>query len=995
MSNTKTRIKNGFMAAVAAMLSICMAVSLFSACGEASFLKLDKSAATMYVGDSLTLVATTDKTDAEIVWSSDATHIATVSGGVVTAVSAGEVTIKAKSGGVKATCDITVIEKQEEKPDPKPDPDLESPVWHRESAASCLQAGNIEYWTKGGKYYADEECTREIAQSDTVLDALGHDFAGGEYMSDESSHWKKCSRADCGAVSGKTAHSYASGVCVCGKQKPDPAPETAVRHTANAASCLQAGNIEYWTRGGKYYADAECTREIAASDTVIAALGHDFTYGEYMSDESSHWKKCSRTGCEAVSEKTAHSYSAGVCVCGKSESSGEPDPAPVGTPLEKKTNGEVRANPGKWYYHIDGTAGTDYVFSSVPTEYSDKSLDAEFSDYNMSKATNKFFYFRYQPDYKLGTAYTITFKATLSADGVIRYGAPAKNASGGSDYSAFKTTEVRAGEATQLTFEGSVNDVEPFSVRIDSVSRTNDVRLVVSDITVRSESFYKLDKLNKTDGAAVKGKWFYWADGDYALMSDPCFDNGRVLFEFAHTTRGATYQLRYHPENAVEGKTYIARFTVLSSAAANMSFCGGTSPLEDSTFAAGETKTLEYTFVAQTSTASPNPFYIQVKPTDPVKPISVSVSDVTFEEAAEKTIAGKYADYFRIGAAVQAGKLSGGYGDLMENFNSITLENSMKWKNLEGTEGAYTFNKSGDSADALIKWAKANGVGVRGHCLLWYKSLPAWLHDKFDGKEYSEELKASALGYIDRNIENVMEHFGDDVYVWDVVNEALYNSVTASKLSDTSKGVYGDIWRTNDNMSPSSSDWVDWYKVCGGYEYIAHAFKKADEVRKANDLSVELYYNDYGLNDPYKRQACLNLVQMLRDSGAPIDGIGMQAHYKLDSYTANKTTWLKNFEDSVKAFIDAGLDVQITELDIRFEGELTEELEREQGEMFGKIFEICRKYAKTEGKAHGVTGVTTWGVQDGCNGAWTDGKYPLVFGTDMQPKKAYYEIMNF
>ena len=104
------------MAAVAAMLSICMAVSLFSACGEASFLKLDKSAATMYVGDSLTLVATTDKTDAEIVWSSDATHIATVSGGVVTAVSAGEVTIKAKSGGVKATCDITVIEKQEEKP---------------------------------------------------------------------------------------------------------------------------------------------------------------------------------------------------------------------------------------------------------------------------------------------------------------------------------------------------------------------------------------------------------------------------------------------------------------------------------------------------------------------------------------------------------------------------------------------------------------------------------------------------------------------------------------------------------------------------------------------------------------------------------------------------------------------------------------------------------------------------------------------------------------
>ena len=166
-------------------------------------------------------------------------------------------------------------------------------------------------------------------------------------------------------------------------------------------------------------------------------------------------------------------------------------------------------------------------------------------------------------------------------------------------------------------------------------------------------------------------------------------------------------------------------------------------------------------------------------------------------------------------------------------------------------------------------------------------------------------------------------------------------------------------------------------------------------MRRANNLDVDLFYNDYGLNDPYKRQACLNLVQMLRDSGAPIDGIGMQAHYKLDSYTSDKTTWLKNFEDSVKAFTDAGLDVQITELDIRFEGESTEELEREQGEMFGKIFQICRKYAKAGDKEHGVTGVTTWGVQDGCNGAWDDGKYPLVFGTDKQPKKAFYEIMNF
>ncbi|MBP5242826.1 MAG: endo-1,4-beta-xylanase, partial [Clostridia bacterium] len=300
-----------------------------------------------------------------------------------------------------------------------------------------------------------------------------------------------------------------------------------------------------------------------------------------------------------------------------------------------------------------------------------------------------------------------------------------------------------------------------------------------------------------------------------------------------------------------------------------------------------------------------------------------------------------------------------------------------------------------DSADALISWAKANGVGVRGHCLLWYKSLPSWLHDEFYGVAYSESVKASAYEYIGNHIETVMEHFGDDVYVWDVVNEALRNYVTAKNLTVTDGAPYGDIWRTNENMSDTSSEWVDWFKVTGGYEYIAYAFKKAAEVRAENHLNVELYYNDYSLNDPNKRQACLNLIQMLKANNAPIDGIGMQAHYKLSDYTANKAGWIKNFEDSVKAFIEAGVDVQITELDIRFDGVLTEQIEAEQAEMYGKIFEVVRKYAKTKGVEHGVTGVTLWGVYDGCNEAWGKDQYPLVFGSDKQPKQAYYAIIKF
>lgn len=362
----------------------------------------------------------------------------------------------------------------------------------------------------------------------------------------------------------------------------------------------------------------------------------------------------------------------------------------------------------------------------------------------------------------------------------------------------------------------------------------------------------------------------------------------------------------------------------------------------------------------------------------------------------EGNLSDVYSDYFAIGAAVQTNKLIyNGYGELINHFNSITAENNMKWKNLVKTKGVYNFDQSGDSADKLIAWAKENGVAVRGHTLLWYKSMPTWLHDEFDGKGYTPEIRATALSYIEEHIETVMEHFADDVYAWDVVNEALYNSVDQSNLITTGQNPYGNIWRTNDNMLETDSDWVDWYMICGSYDYIAKAFIKAGEVRTQNGLEVELYYNDYGLHNPYKRQACLNLLQMLRDNNAPIDGIGMQAHYKLEEYLADKDLFLKNFEDSVKAFIEAGVDIQITELDIRFEGELTQQVEKDQAEMYGEIFKICRKYAKVDGVEHGITSVTTWGVYDGCNGAWGKDKYPLIFGTDKEPKQAYFEIATY
>lgn len=347
-----------------------------------------------------------------------------------------------------------------------------------------------------------------------------------------------------------------------------------------------------------------------------------------------------------------------------------------------------------------------------------------------------------------------------------------------------------------------------------------------------------------------------------------------------------------------------------------------------------------------------------------------------------------YRDYFTVGAAVQAATLDQ-YAELLPNFNSVTPEIEMKWSRLENAEGSYTYA----SADTIVSWAQEHDAKVRGHCLVWYKSLPEWV--LADGTD-----KAEALTRIDTHVKETMRHFGDGVSCWDVVNEALKNTVTAADLAS------GAIWRTGAGEVYGDST-GDWYALCGT-DYIKQAFLSADEARRLYGLEdIALYYNDYSLNDPEKREACVRLVRMLQSEGIAIDGVGMQGHYRLSSYLADPEGFLREFEESIRTFTGLGIDVQITELDIRVYASDDERqafdalplaVEEQQAQMYAGIFEICRRYASPwEDRAGCVTNVTVWGVADDSRAWDTEAhkEYPLLFGADYEPKEAYYEIISF
>lgn len=75
--------------------------------------------------------------------------------------------------------------------------------------------------------------------------------------------------------------------------------------------------------------------------------------------------------------------------------------------------------------------------------------------------------------------------------------------------------------------------------------------------------------------------------------------------------------------------------------------------------------------------------------------------------------------------------------------------------------------------------------------------------------------------------------------------------------------------------------------------------------------SVRLYINDYNIESVNNKSAALvALAQTLLDGGHPLHGIGFESHFIGGSTPTDIAA-------SMKQFTDLGLDVAITELDVR------------------------------------------------------------------------------
>jgi endo-1,4-beta-xylanase len=304
-----------------------------------------------------------------------------------------------------------------------------------------------------------------------------------------------------------------------------------------------------------------------------------------------------------------------------------------------------------------------------------------------------------------------------------------------------------------------------------------------------------------------------------------------------------------------------------------------------------------------------------------VMPGSASAATTLGASAAER--GGRY-----YGTAVAANKLSdSAYTTILNReFNQVTPENEMKQDATEPNQNQFTYGP----ADQIVSYARARNMRVKGHTLAWHSQQPGWM----------QSMEGAALrSAMINHVRNVATHFRGQVFGWDVVNEAF---------DDGGAGA-----RRNSNLQRTGNDWIE------------VAFRTAREA----DPGAQLCYNDYNTDNwtAAKTQGVFRMVQDFKQRGVPIDCVGFQAHF------TGGSNYPSNFRTTLSSFAALGVDVQVTELDIR----------NAPTQPYAAVASDCLAVAR-------CNGITVWGIRD--QDSWRSGEAPLLFNGS-QKKPAYDAVL--
>ena len=163
------------------------------------------------------------------------------------------------------------------------------------------------------------------------------------------------------------------------------------------------------------------------------------------------------------------------------------------------------------------------------------------------------------------------------------------------------------------------------------------------------------------------------------------------------------------------------------------------------------------------------------------------------------------------------------------------------------------------------------------------------------------------------------------------------------------------------------------------------AFQFAQEAVKETGADIKLYYNDYGIENPGPKVDALHtLVKQLQASGIQIDGIGLESHFEVGA-----TPSLADQITTKQGYLDLGVEVAVTELDVRFTAApyYTKAGMATQAQNYYDSVASCMQVGD------GCVGITVWDFDDAYS--WVPSAFAgqggaCLYNDTLQRKPAYY-----
>ncbi|MCX8477600.1 MAG: endo-1,4-beta-xylanase [Sphingomonas sp.] len=336
-------------------------------------------------------------------------------------------------------------------------------------------------------------------------------------------------------------------------------------------------------------------------------------------------------------------------------------------------------------------------------------------------------------------------------------------------------------------------------------------------------------------------------------------------------------------------------------------------------------------------------------PTPTPTPPPVTAADIKGAAAAKGIRFGSAVAWSSPGA--DAGSFANpAYAALLEQDCAILVpENELKWQSIRPNAASFDFTRF----DAILGYAEAKGMAMRGHTLLWHQRrwMPAWAesHDYGTGT-------AEAARVLTEHIQTICRRYGSRIASYDVVNEAV-------------DPASGNLYETALSQA-----------LGGAQATLDLAFRTA----RAEAPTAQLVYNDYmgwegGATAHHA--GVLALLRGFRARGVPVDALGIQSHIGIYSGTP-VATLVANQSPAWRAFLDEvvgmGYRLVVSELDVRDTGLPADIAVRDQA-----VADYTRGYLDLMLGYPQLRDVLVWGMSDKYN--WLQSFEPRADGQPRRP----------